>query len=197
MVFSSLTLARGMITPAAFLRFKRNSHPCTSLDRRRRYATIVIEHQPQLRIEIAPLPGLGNLHQTAQAQSVGLFFTLFAIEHRAGIRGYGMYRASIFGGQEPAGAIRPSGRDERPNADQPAPGVNNRARAGKEIVQCEPRQIGFIQVLSDPMEVCRDQASRDEVTVGHTGSAIAHRSRNTEFGSFDRHFLSFLRRENE
>jgi hypothetical protein len=129
-VFSSLTLARRTITSAVFPRRKGSSHPRTSLDRRRRYATIVIEHQPQLRIEIAPLPGLGNLRQTAQAQSVGLFFTLFAIEHRARIRGYGMYRASIFGGQEPAGAIRSSGRDERANADQPAPGVNNRAWTG-------------------------------------------------------------------
>jgi hypothetical protein len=133
-VFCSLTPARGMITLAVFLHFKRSTHPRTSLDRRRRYATVVIERQPQLRIEIAPLPGLGDLRQPAQAQSVGLFFTLFAIEHRAGIRGYGMYRASFFGGQEPAGAIRPSGRDERPNADQSASGVNNRARTGEEIV---------------------------------------------------------------
>jgi len=103
-----------------------------------------------------------------------------------------MYRASIFGGQEPAGAIRSSGRDERANADQPAPGENNRARAGKKIVEGEPRQIGFIQVLSDPMEVSRNQASWDEVTVHHTGSASALRSLNAKFGPFGRHDLSFL-----
>jgi hypothetical protein len=108
-----------------------------------------------------------------------------------------MYRASIFGGQEPTGAIRSSSRYERPNADQAAPGINNRARTGKKIVKREPRQIGFIQVLSDPIEVCRNQASWNEATVGHTKSASTHRSRNTEFGSFDRHCLSFLRLENE
>jgi len=68
-----------------------------------------------------------------------------------------MYRALIFYGQEPAGAIRSSGRDERANADQATPGVNNCAWAGKKIVEREPRQIGFIQILGDPMEVCRDQ----------------------------------------
>jgi hypothetical protein len=98
-----------------------------------------------------------------------------------------MYRASIFGGQEPAGAIRSSGWYERANADQPASGVNNRAWTGEEIAYCEPRQIGFIQVLSDPMEVCRNQTSWDEATVHHTSSASALRSRNSEFGSFGRH----------
>ena len=98
MDFSSSMLARRTILSAAFPRSERSPHPRARLNRRRRYATLVIEHQPQLRIEIAPLPGLGNLHQPAQAEGVGFFSTLFAIEHRTRIRRYGMYRASIFGG---------------------------------------------------------------------------------------------------
>jgi len=64
-----------------------------------------------------------------------------------------MYQATIFGSEETASAIRSSSRDERTNADQTAPGVNNRAGAGEEIVKREPRQISFIQVFSD---LCSD-----------------------------------------
>jgi hypothetical protein len=71
-----------------------------------------------------------------------------------------MYRATIFRRQEPASAIRPSSRDKRTNADQPAPGENNRAWTGKKIVERESRQIGLIQVLRNPMDICRNQASR-------------------------------------
>jgi hypothetical protein len=84
-------------------------------------------------------------------------------------------------------AISSSSRYERANADQAAPGVDNCARTGKKIVEHEPRQIGFIQVLSDPMEVCRNQASRYEPAVRNTGAASAHRSRNAEFGPFGLH----------
>jgi len=97
-VFSSLTLACGTILSAAFPRSERSPHPRASLNRRGRYATVVIEHQPKLRIQVATLPGLGNLHQPAQAEGVGYFSTLFAIEHRTRIRRHGKYRASIFGG---------------------------------------------------------------------------------------------------
>jgi hypothetical protein len=186
-VFSSLTLARGMSASAVFPRFKRSSHPRTRLNRRRRYATVVIEHHPKLRIQVAPLPSPGNLHQTAQAEVIGLFSALFAIEHRARVRRYGMYRAHISCCQEMAGAVLSPSRYERANASQPVPDVNNRARAGEEVVQCEPRQIGFTQVLSDPPDVCWDQASRNKATIHYTGSASALRSRHTEFGPFGRH----------
>src|SRR5215813_9031011 len=156
MDFSSLTPTRRTILSGALFCCERGPHPRAGFNRRRRDAATVMQQQPQSRIQVAPLPVPGNLHQTAQAQSVGLFFTLFAIEHRTRMRGYCMYRASIFGGQEPAGAIRSSGRDERANADQPAPGENNRARAGKKIVEGEPPQIGLVQVLGNPMEVCRN-----------------------------------------
>jgi hypothetical protein len=62
-----------------------------------------------------------------------------------------MYRANIFGSQKMAGAISSASRDKRTNADQPAPGENNCARTGKEIVECKPRQIGLTQVLGNPV----------------------------------------------
>jgi hypothetical protein len=71
-----------------------------------------------------------------------------------------MYRATISGSQETASAIAAASRDKRTDADQPASGENNRAGTGKEIVQRESRQIGLIQVLRNPMDVCRNQASR-------------------------------------
>ena len=60
---------------------------------------------------------------------------------------------------------------------RPAPCVNNRARAGKEIIKCEPRQIGFTQVPSDPMEVCRNQTSRYEPAVCDAGIALRIQSK--------------------
>jgi hypothetical protein len=73
------------------------------------------------------------------------------------------------------------------NADKPGLGTNNRAWTGKEIIEREPRHIGLIQVLRNPMEVCRNQASRYEPAVCDTGAASAHCSRNSEFNSFGRH----------
>jgi len=61
--FSSLTPARRMTLSGAFLRGERGSHPRAGFNRRRRYASDVIEHQPKLRIQVATLPGLGDLHQ--------------------------------------------------------------------------------------------------------------------------------------
>jgi hypothetical protein len=99
---------------------------------------------------------------------------------------------TIFRRQEPASAIVAASRRQSTNADQLAPDLDDRAWTGEEIVEREPRQIGFIQVLSDPIEVCRNQCPWDEATIRYAGSAIAHRSRNTEFGSYGRHCLSFL-----
>src|SRR5262245_30845318 len=153
MDFSSLTPTRRTILSGALFCCERGPHPRAGFNRRRRDAATVMQQQPQSRIQVAPLPGPGNLHQTAQAECVGLFSALRMVEHRTRIRRYGMHRTTIFASEEMASAIRSSSWDERTNADQPAPCVNNRAGAGEEIVERKPRQIGFIQVFGDPMEV--------------------------------------------
>jgi hypothetical protein len=63
-IFSPL-LARQTIVSTAFFCGERGPHPRAGFKRRRRDAPGVIEHQPKLRIQFAPPPGLGNLHQTA------------------------------------------------------------------------------------------------------------------------------------
>ncbi|MBO0727329.1 MAG: hypothetical protein J2P52_17135 [Blastocatellia bacterium] len=80
MDYSSPTLAGRTTLSGVFFRNERSPHPRASFNRRRRDATIVIEHQPQLRIQVATLPGPGNFHQTAQAEGIGLFSTLTAIK---------------------------------------------------------------------------------------------------------------------
>jgi hypothetical protein len=117
MGYSSLTLAGRTTLSGVFFRNERRPHPRASFNRRRRDAAGVIEHQPKLRIQVATLPGPCNFHQTTQAEGIGLFSALLAIEQGARKWRHGMYRASIFVSQESAGAIGLSSWHERTNAD--------------------------------------------------------------------------------
>jgi len=65
MDISSPMLARRTIVSTAFFCGERGPHPRAGFYRRRRNVAGVIEHQPKLRIQFAPPPSLGNLHQTA------------------------------------------------------------------------------------------------------------------------------------
>jgi hypothetical protein len=83
MDYSSLTLAGRTILSGVFFRNERRPHHRASFNRRRRDAAGVIEDRPKLRIQVATLPGPCNFHQTAQAEGIGLFSALLAIEQGA------------------------------------------------------------------------------------------------------------------
>jgi hypothetical protein len=63
-IFSPLLACRTILSTAFFCG-ERGPHPGAGFYRRGRNVAGVIEHQPKPRIQFAPPPGLGNLHQTA------------------------------------------------------------------------------------------------------------------------------------
>src|SRR5262245_34507788 len=96
------------------------------------------------------------------------------------------FASSVF--QKTTRAIRLSRRHNC--RDSPIGSIcnNDRARTCQEIVECESRDVGFVQTLGDTLDITRDQVARHCEAEPTASWAIADNPLESEFGSSVRHF---------
>jgi hypothetical protein len=142
-----------------------------------------VKPDPDLRVQVSPLPRPGDLQQSARADRIGLFSGLLSGKEGAAERRLGMDRASVIF-QKSACAIQPSRRHDCRNIYDFPVHHDNRAWTGKEIVECESQDVGFIQIFRDAPQVAGNEVAWDRATVLDASLASARNPLESEFGSF-------------